>query len=304
MRRALIWVVTGLLMGALADLKAQDVHAFITRDSITIGDQFELWIQANVSSEDFNWTSENRDLGGLEIIEWGIINPRGDAQDTGFEQKLTIQAWEEGLQWIPQLSYLIGQDSFQTDSILVPVYPIQLDTNQLTVLPDKGLRTAEFEWRELKKYWWLPLVAMILLALLIYIIRKSKKTSKEKTVVLLAHEWAFEQLDRLKKSKLTERGELKSYYSQLSYILRSYLERRYGIQALEKTTREIMRSPLRNIIDAQEQYKLRQGLETMDLVKFAKYRPEDDQHDQALRKIYDFVQMTKENPALSKDEES
>lgn len=298
-------IILLLLSISKLSLFSQEINVFITRDSIVIGDQFEFWIQSNVPEEDFNWVSESKDLGeAFEIIDRGSMMAREDAQQNGFEQKWMLQAWEEGLQWIPPIDYLIGQDSFKTDSILVPVFPVILDTNQLTVLPDKGLREAPFEWKELRRWWWVPLLLLILIVLAYFMIRRSRQEEIAPEKLQLPDEWAMEQLFALKQEMLPEIEDLKAFYTRLSYILRAYLERRYGIQALEKTTREIMRSPIREIIDREEQYKLRQGLETMDLVKFAKYQPQGDQHEDAWQKIHDFVQLTRQKPSTNQEEPS
>lgn len=293
MRIKVLIYLTVWLQVSNKSLQAQDLNVFITQDSITIGDQFSLWIQGFYSAQDFSWISQNTDLGAFEIIEFGDVLVR-DAQDSSaFEQQLILQAWEEGIQWIPPLAYRKGNDSLSTDSLMIPIYPYPIDTNNVALKAAKPLVDAPFEWLELKKFFWIPLA--ILAFIIIYLLFKKWKRKKEELkpeIQIAPHEWAYSRLDELKNKKLIDQNKLKEYYSELSYIMRGYLERRYGHPALEKTTKEITMGPIRKEVDRAELIKMREGLEMMDLVKFAKFIPDDSHHHAAWQSIYDFVTLS------------
>lgn len=277
------------------NLSAQQVNLSIPGDSITIGDQFEIFVQSSASQDSFYWLKEMHFFDQFEIIEYGDFQLRGDADDQGFEQKLNVQAWEEGMQWLPPMKYMIGSDSLETDSLLIPVYPFPIDTSNISLRPDKGLLDAPFEWAELKQYWWLiPIFLILIAAYFIWRYLQKKKQQETPEIIIPAHEWAFSQLGFLKGENLPEKAEYKEFYSRLSYILRSYIERRFEIHALERTTKEILQSGIQDEIDETQYAVLKQGLERADRVKYAKFTPDASIHDRAWQSIWNFIDLTKQ----------
>ena len=98
----------------------------------------------------------------------------------------------------------------------------------------------------------------------------------------------------LEQSDLLDNGEVNAFQTQLTYILREYLEGRYDIHALESTTDDILTS-LRSIgVPDEWRVQLRQMLQTADLVKFAKAEPPLGFHVEALYSVKTFVEQTKE----------
>ena len=104
-----------------------------------------------------------------------------------------------------------------------------------------------------------------------------------------AHDIAYEALDALKAKNLPRSGKIKEYYSELSDIVRRYLENRFDFRAPEMTTEEFLYS-LRGSSELTGAHKnlLKQFLSHCDLVKFAKYGPtqiEIDESFNAAKKI-------------------
>jgi hypothetical protein len=85
---------------------------------------------------------------------------------------------------------------------------------------------------------------------------------------------ALEALARLEASPLLDRGEVKEYHIQVSDILRTYVEGRFRVPALEMTTRDIV-TGLKNVgVEGSIRDDFRGFLDRCDLVKFAKLRPD------------------------------
>ena len=103
---------------------------------------------------------------------------------------------------------------------------------------------------------------------------------------------------KLKAEKLWQQGQVKTYQSRLTHIIREYLENRYNIPALESTTDEILHYLKKVDFDNQWKDKLQNILQIADLVKFAKAKPPVDFHDQVLKEAEDFVIATKVQPVL------
>ena len=122
-----------------------------------------------------------------------------------------------------------------------------------------------------------------------------------------AHLIAMRELRNLKSDSLWQKGMLKEYYTRLTGILRKYIERRYGITAMERTSREIIEE-LDNNADAVKEVigLLDKCFSLADLVKFAKAQPGEEQHEVCLNTAFHFVKATfkpeKEDISVSREE--
>ena len=74
---------------------------------------------------------------------------------------------------------------------------------------------------------------------LIYKYLQKKEIIKTKVIVPI-HIRALNKLQNIKKQKLWQKGELKNYYSEISTIIREYTELRFGFNALELPTFDIL----------------------------------------------------------------
>jgi len=143
----------------------------------------------------------------------------------------------------------------------------------------------------------LSVTGLLLLALIIggiYFYRtKYLKTKTPPTRP--AHELALEELGRLQKEGLIEKGIYKEHYFVLSEVFRKYLERRFHFQAVEKTTEEIFPEILKlKGFDERVKSSAKQFLYHTDLVKFAKYIPDTQEVDREHQEAVNFINETKE----------
>ena len=152
-------------------------------------------------------------------------------------------------------------------------------------------------------------IGFLLLLPIIYFIYKKITTKsveqiKEVKVVLPAHKIALDKLGTLRESKLWQSGEIKAYQSELTYIIREYLENRYDIQALESSTDEIVKALKDSNFDPSDETDLKTILQVADLVKFAKAKPSEEIHEEFLNTAFSFVKKTKieaiQNPEETK----
>jgi hypothetical protein len=116
---------------------------------------------------------------------------------------------------------------------------------------------------------------------------------------------ALGALDQLESKQLWQNEQTKAYYSELTRILREYLEGRFDVQALEMTTRQITtKLGQRTDFDQGLAKELGKLLQLSDLVKFAQARPAVELHPEGLLRVRTFVATTGqvaevESPALS-----
>lgn len=241
-------------------------------------------------------------------IEW-IENSKIDTVLSGNQQILkqtfTVTSFDSGAYFFPVLSVLSLDSTIlaQTDSLYFTVNTIPVDTTAAYKDIKGNLSTPltlHEIWLYIQKYGLLILLIAILIGLVIYIIVKyalkkknnglkphQKEKPKEK-----AHIIAIKALEQLKKKKLWEQGFVKQYYSELTEIIRIYLENRWNIYAMEMVSSEIISEVKKKEIDPLTIEILQKTLHSADLVKFAKWNPLPDDHDMAYKNAYSFIEKS------------
>lgn len=157
----------------------------------------------------------------------------------------------------------------------------------LSMAPIRDIVEESASWQD---YWIVLLVGVIILLslLLWYIIDRRSKDMDAADIeypeqeALPAHEVAIAALADLDRKQLWQQGEIKSYQSELTDIMRAYLSARYDIPAQEQTTREIKASLKSLDLHPRHIDKILEVLQVADLVKFAKARPDLSVHQQFL----------------------
>ncbi len=221
---------------------------------------------------------------------------------------------------VPSLPFQVGSNIMLSDSFLLYVKPIEIDTAKLAKIDTSQLIKIFDTTRPLNapltlKELWLRyryiLLAILLLTGLFFILRylyKKYLANREKEILpleeqLTPDELAVERLTKLKNAKLYQKGKYKDFYSELSEILRQYVELRYNINALELTTSELETLlSAGTIFDKQLAEGFLRVLKNADLVKFAKYTPLDSICEVDLNFAFDFVEKTK--PQTSETEKN
>jgi len=152
---------------------------------------------------------------------------------------------------------------------------------------------------------WL-LVAALLGAIVWAAIRylpKLRKSEAETNVFIPsdpAHIIAFRELERLKSEELWQKGETKKYYTELTEILRQYLENRFRVYSIELTTAETLEALVKTGFRKNGSYNdLKTVLTGADLVKFAKYNPVASENESHFQTSWNFVLVTKEDEIVA-----
>jgi len=301
---AALLFLTGILLLQGSSLTAQvQVEASLSRDTVWIGDQLELTLRVvqppglKVTIPDYRDTIPS----GLEVVTPPVTDTvtRKDGRlEITRRWKITSFDTTGGVQVGP------FEVSWQQDSLTA-----RLQTRPLVLivrLPEVDVQSGPKEIKEPLK---VPLtwqevlmwggIALLLLAALFFLIRwwrrrKEKPTPGKKTrPAEPPHVIALRELKKLEEEKLWQQGKVKEYYTRLTDILRTYLEYRYDVKALEQTTAETIEALRKAGFREKELVSLLESiLSTGDLVKFAKYRPEPDVNNKVLQDTYRFVRET------------
>jgi hypothetical protein len=136
-------------------------------------------------------------------------------------------------------------------------------------------------------------VAPIALIAAVWVWRRRRK---QKELIILPHEWAFDQLRRLIDEQLVEQGLVHEFYFRLSRIIRQYIERRFGVMAAERTTEEFLEEARSSpSLSREHQALLGEFLAAADMVKFARYQPDAREIERAFDTARDFIEQTVES---------
>ena len=249
-------------------------------------------------------------IGGLELVEPVKIDtlksPDGHIL---VEQHYLVTAFKDSLLYIPPFPFVLNGDTVWSKSLsLKVVQPFKIDTASNAIADIKPVFQPKFNWLNLLFIVLLILAIHGIIILLLFIYRKYLKKSpvldsKEMKLLLPPHVVALSELDRLKQDKPWQQGRSKEYHTELTDIIREYIERVFSVNSMEMTSEEIL-DHLRNLKSEQKTaYSgLNQILKLADLVKFAKWNPTPDEHELSLSNAYLFVNQTKVDETKPVDE--
>ena len=192
-----------------------------------------------------------------------------------------VQVFDSGTYTLPKLVYYAGVDSAMSNSLTFNVYPVNVTAEDpiagfASIQEPDGKRFYDWIPDWLLDFWWIWLI--IFLAICIFLWGMRNYHGKGKIPFITPKEmpkpWeiALGSLQRLKARKLWEQGLEKEYFTDLTDILREYLYERFGINAMEMTSRQIMDKILESDLKDKKDY-MKQILNVADFVKFAKVRP-------------------------------
>lgn len=248
----------------------------------------------------------------IEVVSQGKIDTIIDKNDPFLftqTKSISITSFDSGYWAIPPFKFIAGDtNGVFTDPLLLQVKTIAVDT-AMAIKDIKAPYEESYSWLDWLKdnmiFVWVLLGALLALLILFFIIRYTRKIKPPMVMVKIpkipAHIIAFEKLEKLKIEKLWQEGKLKLYHSQLTDIIREYIENRFKIQAQELTTDEILFG-FRNVaIDEESKFKLKQVLRIADLVKFAKEEPLPSENEMSMNNSYDFINGTKRDEEEEKE---
>lgn len=210
-----------------------------------------------------------------------------------------ITSFDSALYRIPPIEVIVDTITYKSNPLALKVNTIPLTEEDLNnIFGAKDVLSPPFLWKDWIKEIIMTLLLFPFIGLIIFfiirlldnkpIIRKVKVEKK-----LPAHTLAMQEIERIKQEKTLDKdSDVKKYYTQLTDIIRGYIKDRFGFNAQEMTSAEII-DELKNSDDKTAISELRDLLQTSDLVKFAKYYPEMRENDVNLMKAVEFINVTK-----------
>ena len=300
MRRILYFI---LILFVFPTLHAQEVKVATSTKNIKIGEQIEYKISVQAPADATVVFPEGQTFGALEMVKTNPTDTLKEAGKFRLEKAYYLTQFDEGKYTIPQQKIQISHKDFYTDSLLVEVHNVAVDTLKQPLYDAKPIADVTSPSSSLLWLWIvLGIVALLLTAAASYffVFRKKKLSAEEERKKLPPFERAIQDLKDLQNSKYLIESQHKAYYTRLTDIVKEYLEDEVHILAKESTTDEL----LAKINDLQQNGKLHLSAETIsnlkrvlqnaDLVKFAKSKPSDSNAEYDRETIENVVIKTKE----------
>lgn len=240
-------------------------------------------------------------VGALEIVQQQKLDTvKLQENRIQVNAHYIVTSFQDSLIYVPQYPFIIGKDTVWSNSASIKVVqPFKIDTTSHEIADIKPVFKPNFNWSEFFKKVALISVVVVLIVLLIILLLKftGKKTifSVEKPRPMVpAYVEALDKLDRIKNEKTWQRGRIKEYHTELTDVVRYYIERAFNINSLELTSEEILQKTQFLKFDKPAAYDgLKQMLQLADLVKFAKWIPTPSDNELSLLNAYLFVNQTK-----------
>ena len=293
------------------------VVATVEPDSIMIGDRFTLTIDVEkdmVQGAFFpafgvpptDSLAQKPQFGVVECVEDHAVDTlERKGRKLLLRKRYTLTAFDEGRYNLGRPSVLYADKNIvdtlygSTDSLSIVVATFKIDSTA-RLCDIKPVKTLKFKFGEMSGYLSAAIVLLALLGLAIFALSRHL-AKRGKTIAdlfkpeppLPAHIVAIAALEALQNQKLWQNNKHKEYYSALSEILRTYLDGRFGVGAMEMTTDEIVEAIKTLDLPQKAAMDLMSVLRDADLAKFAKGLFDAEQNESAYHKAYYFVEETK-----------
>lgn len=288
----------GFYLLLVAPVSAQKVSAFLSDSSILLGEQVTLTLQINSPKEKVVFPElKDSIVSKVEILKLGKIDTSADELGFIFSQKISITSFDSGLYVLPSMSFKIGDSTLFSSPIVLAVEPPKIDLakNIKDIAP---ILEAPLTWKEILAMAGKWLAIILILALLIWLGYKwyhKYQLNKQIPVPVVPDrpfmEVLWEKIAALENAKLWQTGKIKDHHSQASELLRSYLEYRYRIKALENTTSQILQQLRAMQLEKASYEKIKQSLLFADQVKFAKAQGIQEQHERVLQDLKEIIKQ-------------
>ena len=281
---ALFFAVVPLLTGALAVRAAGQtgepvVSSALEPARIAVGDRARLTIRVEHDAAASVAWPEPGSLGAFEVFERRIEEPRIEGGRTVSSAELVLTAFELGDLEVPAVEIEVIDADGNAVTLATEPWPVTVASVGLDEGGDiRAIRgPLDIPLNVLTLLPWLAGVAL-LAGIGYWLWRRSRGRMPDSILAPAAppcppHELAYEAFRSLEAERLPDRGEIKTFHIRASDIVRAYVEGRFGVDALEMTTGEVLDGLRGHEVDEEVLLDFRRLLERCDLVKFAKDRP-------------------------------
>ena len=258
MKKILIILLSIITPAIYTNLKAQiAVSASIDSVQMFIGEQAKLTIQALQPQDhtlQFPIFSDSI-TSNLELVS--TLKPDTVLLENSMLQVTNtyiVTSFDSALVYHPGFEIKAGDNIYLTNPISIKIVDMPIDTTQQAITDIKDIYQPPIDWMFYLTIAGYTILAVLIIALIIYLLNKylkSRNTNEsepqpEPIDPRKAHEIAYDELEALRQKQLWQSQQFKTYYTELTEILRRYISNRYAIDAMEQTSDDILSEFRRN----------------------------------------------------------
>ena len=309
--KRILSLFSGIILGLPALSAASPAGISVTAEADTtvveMADQLHLRVRV-ISAESLSdvrlapMPEAGTEFAGVDIVSVKADTLPDSPGKRVVDYDVLIQPFDPGMVTLPPFGAVAGASTDTAFSGIVTLKVIPVDVDSLeTINPLAAVAEPRTRWYDYVPVWvpWILLglaVAALCTALVWYFRRRKEVIIVRRQKPVPPYELAMQRLNALAEQKLAENGHEKAYYTELVDILREYLAGRFGINAMEMTSPQIVKALRANAETRMSAEEMKPVLEIADFVKFAKVRPLPDDNARAFRRATDFVESTKPAP--------
>lgn len=237
---------------------------------------------------------------GVEVVEIAPADTQrlNEGARRLVSREYTVTSFDSALYYLPPFVVKVDGKEYESKSLALRVLTVPVDTVHVDrFYGPKEIMDVPFSWSDWSGVFWLSVLLLLWVLALAYFYISYRDNKPIVKIVKLApkilpHTKAMQEIDQIKAEKAWAKEDSKEYYTRLTAILRTYIEKRYGFNAMEMTSSEIIDRLLKEQ-NRESLDELRTLFQTADLVKFAKYSTLINENDANLVNAIEFINQTK-----------
>jgi hypothetical protein len=291
------------------------VDAKIDSTAIFIGQRVGITLEVSADKDSKitfpSYDSLQHIIPGIEIVNSSRpdTNYINENKRMTLARKYVVTSFDTAIYYIPPFKVLVDDKEYETNNLALKVLTFDVDTLHTdSIFGIKTVVAPSFRADEWETPFYNSFAIFILCLLLMYVLIRLKDNKPILRRIRLKprvvpHKVAMKKIEQIKECKVWQNEDSKEYYTLLTDALRQYINDRYGFNAMEMTSYEII-TRLESINDEEALVELKELFNTADLVKFAKYNTQINENDRNLVSAIEYINQTKvEDETPSQPEE-
>ncbi|MDA9356640.1 hypothetical protein N8376_01935 [Flavobacteriaceae bacterium] len=260
---------------------AQQVSSYVDTTNIRIGEQINYKITIKTDSLETIKYPENKDFSPFELINEFKSDTSYLDQQYVISKQFALTYFDSGVFYIPSQKIKFLNKEIELDSFKIKINPVIIDTTKQGLYDIKAIMKSNTQIDFV--FWLYILIITFVIVIILYYKNKILlffTIQQIKVEYFTPYEKAVIELEKIKKFEYSSEIEVKNYYSDLTFIIRNFIEEKIIKSALECTTKELTQklsllktSKKLNLTNSTLK-NIEEIFSRADLVKFAKYTPE------------------------------
>ncbi len=291
------YFLTMLISISLASVQRVEEPFLIEHDGIsisvtyepkqcTVGDLINVHVHAITDGTKQLSLNDEHSFGSFNVVDSKHVLDIPTATGREWNWFLQLDTFDSSATDIAGITLYWNDVNKETGSIPFGPLPISVESIAGTSLEEMTLRDIKPPIPLLTKSWWFVSTLIGFCFLFLFLASKFLRSKHEP---ISAHMQAILDLQSLRGANL----DVLPFYTELSAIVRKYLENRFNIKATGQTTREFLIASKQNpLLEGNDRQALSAFLISADLVKFARFEPSRDVCDKAITQAEQFVAAT------------